>query len=221
MKVFIISDLEWATILASYSLPDLPYSYDALEPHIDARTMEIHHSKHHQTYVTGLNAAIETLDESLKNKSLEDLLSSIKSIPDSEQGGINFHGGGTNNHSIFWNNMSPTGGGEPGGALADAITSKFGSFSSFKEQFTGVATKLRGSGWTWLTYNPSNQSVELKAMQNQTSPRTEGLMPLLGIDVWEHAYYLKYQNRRPEYISAWWNVVNWSDVDQRLQKAKG
>ena len=210
--------------MTTYSLPDLPYAYDALEPYIDAKTMEIHHTKHHQTYIKGLNTALETLSTDLQSKSLEDLLTSIGSIPESARANIDFHGGGTSNHTIFWNNMTPPhsgprGGGEPSGNLATAINGAFGSFTSFKDQFTDVATKLRGSGWTWLVYDPSKRTVGIKSMSNQTNPRTEGLIPLLGLDVWEHAYYLKYQNRRPEYITAWWNVINWNNVEQGLQKA--
>lgn len=212
---FLVKDM-----VTKYELPTLPYSYDALEPHIDAKTMEIHHSKHHQTYVNGLNGALEKLSDDLQSKNLDQLLSAINSIPEPTRGVINFHGGGTDNHTLFWNNLSPNGGGEASGGVADAITKAFGNFGAFKEQFSGTAGTFRGSGWTWLVYNPSTQGVEIKAMPNQTSVRTEGLIPLLGIDVWEHAYYLKYQNRRPEYIAAWWNVVNWGEVDTRFGKAK-
>ena len=204
--------------MSNYKIPELKYSYDALEPHIDAKTMEIHHSKHHNTYVGGLNAILESADSNLQSKSLEELLASINELPDSVQPDINFHGGGTDNHNIFWTNMSPNGGGEPGGSLLDEINRCFGDFTSFKEKFTAQATKLRGSGWNWLVCNPKNKNLEIHSMSNQTSPRTLNLIPLLGIDVWEHAYYLNYQNRRPEYIKAWWNVVDWDNVQSRLDK---
>ena len=202
-----------------HNIPTLSYSYDALEPHIDAKTMEIHHTKHHQTYVTGLNTALEKLSSDLQQKDVEDLLSNLNDVPEAAKADIIFHGGGHYNHSIFWNTIGPNGGGEPGGDLADSINSSFGNYASFKEQFTTAATKLRGSGWTWLTYNPSG-SLEIKSMTNQTSPIVDGAIPLLGIDVWEHAYYLKYQNRRPEYIAAWWNTINWNNVGLRFQKAR-
>ena len=206
--------------MGKYSLPKLPYSYDALEPHIDAKTMEIHHSKHHQKYTDTLNATLEKCSSEIQNKDILEILSDLKQVPDDVKGAINFNGGGFDNHTLFWNNMKSNGGGEPGGALADAINSSFGSFSDFKEKFTSSTVPIQGSGWGWLVYNPSSGKVEYKKMQNQTSPRTVGLVPLLGCDVWEHAYYLKYQNRRPDYVAAWWNVVNWDEVDNRLSKAK-
>ena len=206
--------------MGKYSLPEMPYAYDALEPHIDARTMEIHHTKHHQKYTDGMNAALEKLSPELQSKDIVDILSSINDVSDDVRGAINFAGGGYDNHKLFWNNMKPNGGGEPGGALADAINASFGSFADFKDQFSSKTAPIQGSGWGWLVYNPSSSKVEYKAMSNQTSPRTEGLVPLLGLDVWEHAYYLKYQNKRPDYIAAWWNVVNWDEVDNRLSKAK-
>jgi Fe-Mn family superoxide dismutase len=195
-------------------LPNLDYDYNALEPHLDARTMEIHHTKHHNTYLTNLNKLIAGTD--LESKSVEDILANIKSAPADKQGGLNFHGGGYDNHCIFWKNMSPNGGGEPSGALAGAI----GDFASFKEKFTGTAVPIQGSGWCWLCTKPGSGTVEIKAMPNQTSVRTEGYVPLLGIDVWEHAYYLNYQNRRPDYVAAWWNVINWDDVGARFDAAK-
>jgi len=206
--------------MAKYELPKLPYAYNALEPHIDAQTMEIHHTKHHQAYTNGLNAALESLSGELQNMELTKLLSSIDKVPENVRGAVNFHGGGYDNHALFWNNMKPNGGGEPGGSVADAINSSFGGFATFKEKFTKDTGAIQGSGWGWLVYNPQNKKVEFTTMPNQTSPRTKGLVPLLGLDVWEHAYYLKYQNRRPDYITAWWNVVNWDEVDQRLSKAK-
>ncbi len=206
--------------MGKYTLPKLPYAYDALEPHIDARTMEIHHTKHHQTYTDKLNAALEKCSSDIQNKDILEILSNIDQIPSDQKGAINFNGGGYDNHKLFWDNMKPNGGGQPGGAVADAINASFGSFSDFKEKFSSTTTVIQGSGWGWLVYNPSSSKVEYTSMPNQTSPRTKGLVPLLGLDVWEHAYYLKYQNKRPDYISAWWNVVNWDEVDSRLSKAK-
>lgn len=206
--------------MTKYELPKLPYAYNALEPHIDAQTMEIHHTKHHQAYTNGLNTALESLNAELQNMELTKLLSSIDKVPENVRGAVNFHGGGYDNHALFWNNMKPNGGGEPGGSVADAINSSFGGFATFKEKFTKDTGAIQGSGWGWLVYNPQSQKVEFTTMPNQTSPRTKGLVPLLGLDVWEHAYYLKYQNRRPDYITAWWNVVNWDEVDKRLSKAK-
>jgi Fe-Mn family superoxide dismutase len=206
--------------MGKYSLPQLPYAYNALEPHIDAQTMEIHHSKHHQAYTNGLNDAWDKLKPDLQKLELTELLSKIKKVPEEIRGAVNFHGGGYDNHKLFWNNMKPNGGGTPGGSVADAINKTFGSFDSFKEQFSKSTIAIQGSGWGWLVYNPKSKKVEYKAMPNQTSPRTEGLIPLLGLDVWEHAYYLKYQNRRPDYVTAWWNIVNWDEVENRLSKAK-
>ncbi len=206
--------------MAKYELPKLPYAYNALEPHIDAQTMEIHHTKHHQAYTNGLNTALESLSAELQNMELIKLLSSLDKVPENVRGAVNFHGGGYDNHTLFWNNMKPNGGGEPGGSVADAINSSFGGFANFKEKFTKDTGAIQGSGWGWLVYNPQSKKVEFITMPNQTSPRTKGLIPLLGLDVWEHAYYLKYQNRRPDYIAAWWNVVNWDEVDKRLSKAK-
>jgi Fe-Mn family superoxide dismutase len=206
--------------MKKYELPPLPYSYDALEPHIDARTMEIHHTKHHQTYTDKLNAALEKCPSEIQEKDIVGILSSVEQVPADQKSAINFNGGGFDNHRIFWNNMKPNGGGEPGGSIADAINTSFGSFSDFKEKFSSATTLIQGSGWGWLTYNPSANKIEYKAMPNQTSPRTEGLIPLLGCDVWEHAYYLKYQNKRPDYISAWWNVVNWDDAAKRFDNAR-
>ena len=205
-------------VMGKYTLPELPYAYDALEPHIDAKTMEIHHSKHHQKYTDTLNSALEKLSPELQNKDITEILSDLSQVPDDVRGAINFNGGGFENHSLFWTSMKANGGGEPGGSLADAINSAFGRFADFKEEFSSKTTVIQGSGWGWLVYNPSTSKVEYKAMSNQTSPRTEGLIPLLGLDVWEHAYYLKYQNRRPDYVSEWWNVVNWDEVDSRLSK---
>lgn len=206
--------------MAKYELPKLPYAYNALEPHIDAQTMEIHHTKHHQAYTNGLNTALESLSAELQNMELTKLLASLDKVPENVKGAVNFHGGGYDNHTLFWNNMKPNGGGEPGGSVADAIKSSFGGFAQFKEKFSKDTGAIQGSGWGWLAYNPQSKKVEFTTMPNQTSPRTKGLVPLLGLDVWEHAYYLKYQNKRPDYIAAWWNVVNWGEVDNRLSKAK-
>ena len=206
--------------MKKYELPPVPYSYDSLEPHIDARTMEIHHTKHHQTYTDKLNAALEKCPPELQEKDIVEILSNIDQVPADQKSAVNFNGGGFDNHRIFWNNMKPSGGGEPGGSIADAIKTSFGSFGDFKEKFSATTAVIQGSGWGWLVYNPSTKKVEYKSMPNQTSPRTEGVIPLLGCDVWEHAYYLKYQNKRPDYIAAWWNVINWDDVSARFDEAK-
>lgn len=206
--------------MGKYTLPEIPYAYDALEPHIDAQTMEIHHTKHHQKYTDGMNGALEKLSPELQEKDIEEILSNINQVPDDVKGAINFNGGGYDNHKLFWNSMKQNGGGEPTGAIADAINDSFGSFAEFKELFSSKTAPIQGSGWGWLVYNPNSSKVEYKAMSNQTSPRTEGLVPLLGLDVWEHAYYLKYQNKRPDYIAAWWNVINWDEVNNRFSKAK-
>ena len=206
--------------MGKYTLPEMPYAYDALEPHIDAQTMEIHHSKHHQKYTDGMNGALEKLSPELQDKDIEEILSNINQVPDDVKGAINFNGGGYDNHKLFWNSMKQNGGGEPTGAIADAIKDSFGSFAEFKELFSSKTAPIQGSGWGWLVYNPNSGKVEYKAMPNQTSPITEGLVPLLGLDVWEHAYYVKYQNKRPDYIAAWCNVINWDEVNDRFSKAK-
>ena len=202
----------------AHELPPLPYPNNALEPHIDAKTMEIHHDKHHATYVTKLNEALDKHPE-LKSKSVEDLLAGINSIPDDIRGAVRNHGGGHLNHSIFWKNLSPKGGGQPTGGLADAIKATFGSFDDFKKKFADAAAGRFGSGWAWLCTDRSGKLV-IKDFPNQDNPLMEGLRPILGLDVWEHAYYLKYQNRRPDYIAAFWNLVNWPDVAERFAKAK-
>lgn len=202
----------------THELPALPYAFNALEPHIDAKTMEIHHTKHHATYVNKLNEALKGQAD-LESKSLEDLLCGLSTLPDKVRGAVNNHGGGHMNHSIFWNNMSPNGGGAPSGDLGSAINSTFGTFDDFKAKFATAAATRFGSGWAWLCVD-KNASLLIKSYANQDCPLTEGLKPILGIDVWEHAYYLNYQNRRPDYISAWWNVVNWNDVSDRFAKAK-
>ena len=201
----------------AYSLPQLPYEYDALEPHIDKETMNIHHTKHHNTYVTNLNAALEGQEE-LSAKSLEDLLANIDSVPENIRTAVRNNGGGHANHTLFWEILSPNGGGQPQGELADAITAKFGSFETFKEEFAKAATTRFGSGWAWLTVKDGE--LELYSTANQDSPLMEGKTPILGLDVWEHAYYLNYQNRRPEYIASFWNVVNWDEVSKRYASAK-
>ena len=197
----------------AFELPKLAYAYDALEPHIDARTMEIHHSKHHNTYVTNLNAAVEKTPE-LAGKSLESLLSDLNAVPEAVRGVVRNHGGGTFNHNLFWEVMGPNAGGAPKGELAKAIDSSFTSFDAFKAEFEKAATTRFGSGWAWLVKKDSGLAVVSTA--NQDSPLSDGLAPILGIDVWEHAYYLKYQNRRPEYITAFWNVINWEAVAARF-----
>lgn len=200
----------------AHELPKLPYPHDALEPHIDARTMEIHHGKHHNAYVTKLNEALDKHSE-LHNKTLQDLLANIDSVPEDIRGAVRNNGGGHANHSLFWQIMSPKGGGAPGGPLADAIKSAFGSFDKFKDAFSTAGATRFGSGWSWLAVKGGK--LEVYSTANQDSPIMEGKAPILGCDVWEHAYYLKYQNRRPDYIAAWWNVVNWNEVAKRFTAA--
>ena len=201
----------------AYTLPELPYDYSALEPHIDARTMEIHHTKHHQGYVTKVNAAIE--GSNLESKSIEELVSNLGSVPENIRTAVRNNGGGHANHSLFWTVLSPNGGGAPTGDLATAIDSELGGFDSFKESFSNAAATRFGSGWGWLSIDSGKLVVESTA--NQDSPLMEGRTPILGIDVWEHAYYLNYQNRRPDYIAAFFNVVNWDEVAKRYAAAKG
>ncbi len=200
----------------AYDLPKLPYSYDALEPHIDARTMEIHYSKHHAGYVSKLNAALEKHPD-LQGQTVEDLIKGIDSVPEGIRTAVRNNGGGHANHSLFWTVMGPGGGGEPGGKLGDAIQSTFGDFATFKDQFSNAAATRFGSGWAWLVASGAKLTVE--STPNQDSPLMEGRTPILGLDVWEHAYYLKYQNKRPDYIAAWWNVINWDEVVKRLEAA--
>ncbi|AXN37534.1 superoxide dismutase SodA [Peribacillus sp. NPDC060186] len=201
----------------AFELPQLPYAYDALEPHIDKETMNIHHTKHHNTYVTNLNNALEGNQE-LLSKSVEEIVANLDAVPEAVRTAVRNNGGGHANHSLFWEILSPNGGGQPTGELADAITSKFGSFDSFKEEFAKAATTRFGSGWAWLAVN--NGELEVTSTPNQDNPLSEGKTPLLGLDVWEHAYYLNYQNRRPEYINSFWNVVNWDEVAKRYSAAK-
>ncbi len=210
--------------MANFTLPQLPYSYDALEPHIDAKTMEIHHTKHHQAYTDGLNKAISSLGPEWQNKNdVIEILKNIDSVPESARSAVNFHGGGYNNHELFWNNMKKGGGGEPSGELANAIKGAFGSFNDFKDKFSKDTVAIQGSGWGWLVRNKNTNAVQFITMPNQTSPWTrwnkEKIVPLLGLDVWEHAYYLKYQNKRADYVAAWWNVVNWDEVKKRFDQA--
>ena len=199
----------------AHALPPLPYDFAALEPHIDARTMEIHHGKHHQTYVTNLNTALEKHPE-LQGKSVEDLIRSLSTVPEDIRAAVRNNGGGHANHTMFWKLMTPKGGGAPSGAVADAIDDAFGSFDAFKEQFAKAGLGRFGSGWAWLI--DQGGKVAIESTPNQDSPLMEGKKPILGVDVWEHAYYLKYQNRRADYIGAWWNVVNWAEVNARLGK---
>jgi Fe-Mn family superoxide dismutase len=193
----------------NFTLPELPYSYNALEPHLDALTMEIHHSRHHQTYVNGLNAALE--DSAYTDWPLQRLLKEIAALPQSLQQAVRNHGGGHANHSLFWQVMSPQGGGEPTGELAIAITHHFGSFAQFKQQFIQAALSRFGSGWAWLVKDQQGK-LQVSSSANQDSPLMEGLTPILGLDVWEHAYYLQYQNKRPDYVAAFFNVINWPYV---------
>ncbi|HEY5903469.1 MAG TPA: superoxide dismutase [Anaerolineales bacterium] len=193
----------------AFELPTLPYAYDALEPYIDARTMEIHHTKHHQAYITNLNAAVEKTPE-LQGKSLVQLLSDLNAVPEAVRTVVRNHGGGTYNHNLFWEIMGPNAGGNPAGTLAQAIEASFGTFQAFKDEFNKSANGRFGSGWAWLVKKGKGLAVVSTA--NQDSPLSDGLTPILGLDVWEHAYYLNYQNRRADYVNAWWNVVNWDAV---------
>lgn len=201
----------------SHTLPALPYAYDALEPHIDAKTMEIHHSRHHQTYITNLNAALADLPE-LAALPLEALLARIDSLPAQVQGAVRNHGGGHANHSLFWQVMSPQGGGEPDGELAAAMERDLGGLEAFKQAFTQAALSRFGSGWAWLVVDGRGK-LQVVSSANQDSPLMEGLTPILGLDVWEHAYYLKYQNKRPDYIAAFYNVIDWDEVARRYVAA--
>jgi len=199
-----------------FEVPPLPYAFDALEPHIDAQTMQIHHDKHHAAYVSKLNDAVKDQPD-LQKKSVEDLLRGIDSIPEAIRTAVRNHGGGHANHSLFWQVMGPQGGGTPSGKLAEAIDRDLGGFQAFKEKLTNAAANQFGSGWGWLV--GGGGKLEVVAKPNQDSPLMEGKTPLLGVDVWEHAYYLRYQNRRPDYLAAWWNTVNWKAVEQLFQKA--
>jgi superoxide dismutase, Fe-Mn family len=199
-------------------LPPLPYDYNALEPYIDEQTMRIHHTKHHATYVAKANEALANHPQ-LASRDVDDLLRSLSTLPDSVRTAVNNHGGGHSNHAIFWAVMGPKSGGNPDGKLAQAIDGEFGGFQTFKEKFTAAAVGQFGSGWAWLSMDGAGK-LQVKGWANQDSPYTQGYTPLLGLDVWEHAYYLKYQNRRPEYVAAFWNVVNWKAVAERLAAAR-
>jgi Fe-Mn family superoxide dismutase len=203
----------------AHELPPLPYAYDALEPHIDEQTMRIHHDRHHQTYITNLNAALEG-HSSLEGKSAEELVSDLDSVPEGIRTAVRNNGGGHANHTFFWEIMGPDGGGAPSGALGEAIDSTFGSFDDFKGQVAAAAAARFGSGWAWLTVDSSG-ALQVESTANQDSPLSDGRTPILGVDVWEHAYYLKYQNLRPKYVEAWWNAVDWSAVASRYEAAVG
>jgi Fe-Mn family superoxide dismutase len=201
-----------------FKLPELPYPHDALEPHVDAKTMEVHHGRHHAAYVSNLNKALAGQGD-LAKKPIEEIIRNLSSVPESIRTAVRNNGGGHYNHSLFWKMMKRAGGGEPKGELAKAIDQTFGGYAGFQERFTDAATKVFGSGWAWLTI--AGKKLQIESMPNQDSPLTQGREPLLGLDVWEHAYYLKYQNRRPEYIKAWYNVVNWDFVAERYKRLIG
>ncbi|EAD5843394.1 TPA_asm: superoxide dismutase [Listeria innocua] len=201
----------------TYELPKLPYTYDALEPNFDKETMELHYTKHHNTYVTKLNEAVSGHPE-LAEKPVEELVANLDSVPEDIRGAVRNHGGGHANHTLFWSILSPNGGGAPTGDLKSAIESEFGTFDEFKEKFNAAAAARFGSGWAWLVVN--NGKLEIVSTANQDSPLSDGKTPVLGLDVWEHAYYLKFQNRRPEYIDTFWNVVNWDEANKRFDAAK-
>ena len=199
----------------AFALPPLPYDYAALEPHIDARTMEIHHTKHHQAYVNNLNAALEKAPD-FQQKSLDDIIANVSKVPEAVRTAVRNNAGGHWNHSMFWLIMSPKGGGDPSGNLGDAVAKSFGDVAKLKEQFNAAAASRFGSGWAWLVADGSG-ALKIESTPNQDNPAMDGRYPILGLDVWEHAYYLKYQNRRADYISAWWNVVNWPEVAKRYE----
>ncbi|MBI1324513.1 superoxide dismutase [bacterium] len=205
--------------MAEFTLPPLPYDHSALEPHIDAQTMQIHHTKHHQAYITNLNNALKDHPD-LQNKTLEQLLTNLDAVPESIRMAVRNNGGGHYNHSLFWQIMGPGGGGEPTGAVADAIAADLGGFAAFKEAFTKAGLTRFGSGWAWL-YVGKDGKLAVGSSPNQDSPLMDGATPILGNDVWEHAYYLKYQNRRPDYMAAWFETINWNEVNRRYLAAKG
>ena len=204
--------------MVQYELPRLPYGYDDLEPFIDSETMKIHHQKHHQSYVDGLNKSLEEVGSASHPLYITSVLSDLKQIPESGRENINFFGGGFENHRLFWETMTPDGDGNPGGKIEDAIDVYFDNFENFKKVFSEKAITIQGSGWCWLVFNSTYQKIEVMTTPNQTSPWTVQKIPLLGLDVWEHAYYLKYQNKRPDYVQAWWNVVNWDYVGNRFSE---
>jgi superoxide dismutase, Fe-Mn family len=203
----------------AYEVPDLPYDYDALEPHIDEATMRVHHDKHHQAYVDKANAALEGTD--FEGKPVEEVLQSLDGLPDDKRTAVRNNAGGHANHSFFWQIMSPDGGGDPDGDLASAINDAFGGLDKLKEQVNAAGVGQFGSGWTWLVHDGASGGLKVVSTPNQDSPISAGQIPLLGIDVWEHAYYLKYQNKRPDYLEAWWNVVNWDEVGKRFEQSLG
>jgi Fe-Mn family superoxide dismutase len=204
--------------MVKYQLPKLSYDYDELEPSIDAQTMEIHHQKYHQSYVDGLNKTLEEIAGSFHPQYITSILSDLQSIPENSRNKMNFFGGGFENHRLFWDIMNPNGGGSPGGKLADSIDVYFDNFEKFKTKFSDSSLSIEGSGWCWLVFNQTFNRIEIITTKNQDSPWILNKIPLLGLDVWEHAYYLKYQNRRNEYISSWWNVVNWDYVGNRFSE---
>jgi Fe-Mn family superoxide dismutase len=202
----------------AFKLPELPYAHNALEPHIDAQTMEIHHGRHHNTYVTNLNNAVAGTE--FENMDIEELMRNLNKVPEDKRTAVRNNGGGHANHSMFWQIMGPNGGGEPTGAIADAIKQTFGSFDDLKNQVNAAGAGRFGSGWAWLSVDGSG-NLKVESTPNQDTPLMEGRYPVLGVDVWEHAYYLKYQNRRPDYLAAWWNTVNWAAVNERYGRARG
>jgi Fe-Mn family superoxide dismutase len=203
----------------AFEVPPLPYDYNALEPYIDTQTMQLHHDKHHAAYVNNLNAALQNAPQ-FAALPIEQLIQRLNEVPDTIRTAVRNNGGGHLNHSMFWQIMTPNGGGQPSGELGNAINSTFGSFDQFKAAFNDAGVKRFGSGWAWLILD-KNGSLQVISTANQDSPLTDGSFPIMGNDVWEHAYYLKYQNRRPDYLNAWWNVVNWSEIEKRYQQAKG
>ena len=205
-------------IMVQYQLPRIPYGYDELEPFIDTKTMEIHHQKHHQSYVEGLNKSLEEIDGSFHPQYITSILSDLKSIPEHSRTKINFFGGGFENHRLFWETLNPNGGGSPGGKLADSIDVYFDNFEKFKTTFSSISLSIEGSGWCWLVFNQTFNKIEIVSMKNQDSPWIINKIPLLGLDLWEHAYYLKYQNKRDDYVLSWWNVINWDYVENRFSE---
>lgn len=202
--------------MGRYEVPPLPYKYDALEPYIDEETMRVHHTGHHKAYAEGLNEALARINALSHKNYIIGILSDLNAVPEAGRDAINFYGGGYENHRMFWESMKPGGGGLPGGRLADEIDVYFGGFDQFKKKFSEGTAAIQGSGWGWLVYNQTYSRLEFLSTPNQTSPWTMRKVPLLGLDVWEHAYYLKYQNRRSDYIGAWWNIINWAEVEERL-----
>lgn len=204
--------------MVRYELPRLPYGYDELEPYIDEQTMRVHHQKHHRSYVDGLNGSLEQISAESHPQYITSILSDLDSIPGHARGPVNFFGGGFENHKMFWETMSPDGGGSPGGRLGDAIDVYFGSFDDFGKLFSSRAAAIQGSGWCWLVFDQTYDRIEITSTANQDSPWTVRKIPLLGLDVWEHAYYLQYQDKRPDYVQSWWNVINWDYVENRFSE---